>query len=268
MVDFTEKSSYGIQDLLDIVAILRSEDGCPWDRAQTHASIRKNFIEETYEAVDAIDQQDAKLLCEELGDVMLQVALHCQMEAEQGTFTFEDVCDGICKKLIYRHPHVFGDSELKSTGEVSKAWEMLKNKAKGRTTAQADLESVPGCLPALMRAGKVQKRAAGYGIAYPDLAAAVRDLDEEVAELKQAAATGVNLAGEVGDVLFSTTNLARMCQVDAEEALTGTTNRFAKRVTVCEQLAKAQGRDLKSLSGEELDTLWEQAKQQLQATGE
>ena len=131
---FTPKERYDAQDLIRIVAQLRAPQGCPWDREQTHASIRMNFIEETYEAVDAIDQNDAHLLCEELGDVLLQVALHSQMEAEKGTFSFDDVCDGICKKLIYRHPHVFGESSAATTGQALANWEALKNAEKGRAT--------------------------------------------------------------------------------------------------------------------------------------
>ena len=144
MVDFEQKEHYTAQDLVRIVALLRDPDhGCPWDKEQTHRSIRSNFIEETYEALEAIDLADAHLLEEELGDVLLQVALHCQMEAEQGTFDFDSVCDGICKKLIYRHPHVFGDTVAETTGEVLSNWEALKNAEKERTTAKSRLESVP-----------------------------------------------------------------------------------------------------------------------------
>ena len=183
---FTPKERYDAQDLIRIVAQLRAPQGCPWDREQTHASIRMNFIEETYEAVDAIDQNDAHLLCEELGDVLLQVALHSQMEAEKGTFSFDDVCDGICKKLIYRHPHVFGESSAATTGQALANWEALKNAEKGRATAKDRLESVPRSFPALMRAAKLQKRAGAYGFAYQKPEDALNDVKDEMAELEQA----------------------------------------------------------------------------------
>lgn len=266
MVSFTQKDRYNAADLLQIVALLRAPGGCPWDREQTHQSIRMNFIEETYEAVEAIDLADPHLLCEELGDVLLQVALHCQIEAEQGVFSFEDVCDGICKKLIYRHPHVFGDTVAQSTGEVLRNWNALKNKEKGRDTAKAELESVPACLPALMRAAKVQKRAAGYGFAYKTIDAALADLESELAELREALRTGQNLPGEAGDVLFSAVNVARMAKVDAEQALGAATGRFTARVAACEDLAAGQGKALKDLSADELDELWRKAKQALQSS--
>lgn len=266
MIEFEQKERYTAADLIRIVALLRAPGGCPWDREQTHRSIRMNFIEETYEAVEAIDLADPELLCEELGDVLLQVALHCQMEAEAGRFTFDDACDGICKKLIYRHPHVFGDTIAATTGEVLQNWNALKNKEKGRDTAKADLESVPACLPALMRAAKVQKRAAGYGFAYPDIDAALADLESEIAELRAALASGENLPGEAGDVLFSAVNVARMAKVDAEEALGKATARFTARVAACEAQAAAEGQPLKGTSPDALDRYWRAAKQQLQSS--
>ena len=156
---FPEKESYTAEDLVAIIALLRDpENGCPWDKVQTHRSIRMNFLEEAYEAVDAIDLEDPQLLCEELGDVLMQVAFHAQIEQEAGRFSWQQVCDGVCRKLIERHPHIFG-------GDTSiKDWDALKNKEKGRLTLQDDLASVPRALPALMRAAKLQKRAARYGV--------------------------------------------------------------------------------------------------------
>lgn len=156
---YPEKQQYTADDLAAIIAILREpEGGCPWDKVQTHTSIRMNFLEEAYEAVDAIDLNDPELLCEELGDVMMQVVFHAQIEREAGHFTFDEVCDGVCRKLIERHPHIFGGDES------IKDWDSLKNKEKGRLTLADDLESVPKALPALMRAAKLQKRAARYGV--------------------------------------------------------------------------------------------------------
>lgn len=265
-MDFTRKDSYDIHDLLAIVRILRQPGGCPWDREQTHASIRGNLIEETYEVADAIDANDAYLLCEELGDLLLQVALHTEMEREKNTFTFDDVCDGISKKLIYRHPHVFGNLDVAGTDEVLRNWEDLKNAEKSRETAAQRLESVPASLPALMRSGKVQKRAAAFGFCYPHVAAALADLDSEIAELKaefadsETDANRERVKSELGDVLFSAVNVARMAGVDPEEALSQTTVTFADRVKRAEELAGADGLTFSQLDEEALDRYWNEAK--------
>ena len=261
-MEFTPKEHYNAQDLVRIVALLRQpEGGCPWDKEQTHQSIRANFIEETYEAVEAIDLADAELLQEELGDVLLQIALHCQMEAEQGRFDFDAVCDGLCKKLIYRHPHVFGDAAADTVGQVLANWETLKNTEKGRTTARSRLESVPAAFPALMRAAKVQKRAAAYGFAYADAAAALADLESEIAELKEAVAQGQGVGWEMGDVLFAAANLSRMLHTDPEQALSQATGRFQNRVILCEEQAAAEQKALEQASAQDLDRYWKAAKQ-------
>ncbi len=260
-MDFTRKSRYGISDLIEIVHILRQPGGCPWDREQTHASIRVNLIEETYEVADAIDRADTRLLCEELGDLLLQVALHAEMEREAGSFNFDDVCDGICQKLIYRHPHVFG-GEMKdlSSGQVLANWETLKNTEKSRDTAARKLDSVPASLPALMRAAKVQKRAAAYGFAYENTAAAMADLRAELAELEAAAQGEGDAAAELGDVLFSAVNVARFLDTDAEAALAASTDKFAARVKCCEALAAESGKALAEVTPAQLDKLWKRAK--------
>lgn len=258
MVEFTQKDRYNIQDLLQVVQILRSPEGCPWDREQTHESIRMSFVEETYEVLDAIDHKDAQLLCEELGDVLLHVVMHSQMEAEQGTFTFEDVCNGVCAKMVFRHPHVFSDAGTQTTDEVINAWDLLKNKEKNRNTAQADLESVPACLPALMRAAKAQKRAARYGVSCQDLDQALSNLEQQVAALRQQAQQGKLPQEQVGALLFSAVNTARMAQTDPEDALNQSTDAFMEKVIACEQKANQQGRVLSDLSADELQMLWQQ----------
>ena len=161
MIDWPEKEHYTAEDLVEIVRILRRPDGCPWDRVQTHQSIRKNFLEETCEALEAIDADDPQMLREELGDVLMQVAFHAVLEEEQGRSTFEDICREVCEKLVYRHPHVFASSAAQNAG--INGWDALKNKEKGRRTLADELDSVPATLPALMRAQKLQKRAAGHG---------------------------------------------------------------------------------------------------------
>ncbi|MDL2323724.1 nucleoside triphosphate pyrophosphohydrolase [Ruminococcaceae bacterium OttesenSCG-928-A16] len=263
-MEFERKDHYDMQDLLRIVQVLRAPGGCPWDQAQTHQSIRANLIEETYEVADAIDEQDAALLCEELGDLLLQIVLHTQMEQEAGTFTFADVCDGICKKLVYRHPHVFGSVQVNSAAQVTQNWEVLKNAEKGRLTAADRLESVPISLPALMRTVKLQKRADDFGFGYPEAAIALADLKSEVAELEEALAKGENIPHEIGDVLFSAANVARLTGQDAEEALTHCNSRFTARVKMVEQLAESKGHTLQELNPEQRDILWKEAKQKLQ----
>lgn len=261
--DFTQKASYGIQDLLSIMGLLRGEDGCPWDKEQDHHSIRKNFLEETYEVLEAIDNEDAALLCEELGDVLLQVVFHARMEEEIGGFDFGAVCDGICKKLIVRHPHIFGDVAVDGTKDVLRNWDRIKQQTKGQTTVTETLRSVPITLPALMRSDKVQHRAAKAGFDYPDAAWAMRDLDSEVAELKDAIAEGdaAHIDEELGDLLFSAVNVSRFVATDAENALSKSCEKFISRFEKVEQLAAQQAVDMKSAPMEELDRLWKMAKQ-------
>ena len=240
MNGLTQKERYNMEDLLEIVALLRDpENGCPWDKVQTHTSIRKNFIEETYEVADAIDLADASLLCEELGDVLLQVALHTRMEEEQGAFTFGDVCTGICKKLIYRHPHIFGDAGVQTPDEALQNWEALKRWEKHR------------------------EGAGDHGFTYPDAQAAIADLEQELTELKQAVAQGSADAQqeELGDVLFSAANVSRFLDCDAEEALDAATVKFVRRFREMERLAAQQGCAVDDLSAAELDKLWKRAKE-------
>ncbi len=261
-VSFEFKEKYTISDLLEIMRLLRTPEGCPWDREQTHESIRSNLLEETHEALEAIDRGDMPLLQEELGDVLLQVVFHAQMEQEKGSFTFDDVADGICKKLVVRHPHVFGDVTADDAGQVLKNWDAIKRETKGGKTQADMLRAVPRALPALMRAGKVQNRARRVGFDWPDVSGAMQALDSETMELKQAVASGDTAAmeEELGDLLFSAVNVSRFIDIDAEQALTGATDKFIRRFTVVEQLAAERGVDLASASLEDLDRLWDEAK--------
>ena len=261
-VSFEFKEKYTISDLLEIMRLLRTPEGCPWDREQTHESIRSNLLEETHEALEAIDRGDMPLLQEELGDVLLQVVFHAQMEQAKGSFTFDDVADGICKKLVVRHPHVFGDVTADDAGQVLKNWDAIKRETKGGKTQADMLRAVPRALPALMRAGKVQNRARRVGFDWPDVSGAMQALDSETMELKQAVASGDTAAmeEELGDLLFSAVNVSRFIDIDAEQALTGATDKFIRRFTVVEQLAAERGVDLASASLEDLDRLWDEAK--------
>lgn len=207
---YPEKQQYTADDLAAIIAILRDpENGCPWDKVQNHTSIRMNFLEEAYEAVDAIDLDDPELMCEELGDVLMQVVFHAQIEREAGHFTFAEVCDGVCRKLIERHPHIFGGDES------IKDWDSLKNKEKGRLTLTDELESVPKVLPALMRAAKLQKRAARYGVETPADAAAIAKAAGTVETAQDKAAA----EQAMGKLLFAAAALARQAGLDPEQAL-------------------------------------------------
>ncbi len=257
------KNIYTMQDLMQIVKQLRDPiNGCPWDKAQTHLSIRQNFLEETYEVADAIDMNDAYLLCEELGDVLLQIALHTQMEDEAGNFTIDDVTTGVCKKLIERHPHIFAQTKADTPEQVLNNWEEIKRKEKKRNTAQDNLLSVPRALPGLMRGQKIQKRAAEYGFCYSSVKQAVKDLESEIAELNNAlnSQNENEIKHEIADVVFSAVNVARMNKIDAEEAVQHCNDRFTNRVIKVEQLALQQGKTLQDLNEQELDILWKKAK--------
>ena len=263
-VDFTFKEKYGIDDLLEIMSILRSDEGCPWDREQNHKSIKSSLIEETYEVVEAINKDDAELLCEELGDVLLQVVFHAQLSKEEQSFDFGDVTDGVCKKMIERHPHVFGNVTVKDSDEVLVNWDEIKSKSKNRKSTTDKILSIPRELPALMRSTKVQQKAAKAGFDWEQADGAFDKVLEETDELKDAFASGNASAveDELGDLLFSVVNVSRFVHADAEESLTKATDKFINRYTVVERLAKEKGIDMLSASIDELDVLWEEAKRQ------
>ena len=260
MVDFEIKDCYKFDDLLRIMEILRAPDGCMWDREQDHHSIRRNFIEETYEVCEAIDDEDTEHMKEELGDVLLQVVFHTQMEKEKGTFDIDDVADGICKKLIFRHPHIFGNVEVASSEEVLRNWDDLKRKEKHQETDTQALESVAKSLPSLIRAEKLQKKAAAAGFEWPDVQGALDKLEEEVAELRRAVEDGGNVPDELGDVLFAAVKVGRFCGCDPEDAVNGTCEKFIHRFRAVEEGAAVRGREVSQLSLEEMTALWNEAK--------
>ncbi len=262
MVDFNRKESYNVQDLVEIMKILRAPEGCPWDAEQTHESIKKNLIEETYEVIEAINKDDKELLCEELGDLLMQVVFHAQMESEASIFDFDAVADGVCKKLIERHPHVFGDVSISGVDDVLTNWDAIKRKSKKQKTTTESMLSVPRELPALMRATKLQKKAADAGFDWPDVSGALDKLEEEIAELRQAISNNdsKNITEELGDILFSAVNVSRFVKSDAEEALTSASDKFLSRFQKVEVLAAERGMDMKSVGIDELDRLWDEAK--------
>ena len=247
------------EGLVALVARLRAPDGCPWDRDQTHASLRRAFLEECYEALEALDAGDPAALAEELGDVLVHAAFLCQMAAETSTFTARTVFQGAIEKLVRRHPHVFGDADVESVREVEEQWEVLKRKER---RGGSILEGAPWSMPALAYCQTISRRASRAGFEWPDLAGVLGKLREELDEF-EAAATDAEREHEMGDVLFSLANVARWLSVDAESALRSANLRFSQRFAHMEEACRSQNIAFESLSPEEREALWQQAKADL-----
>lgn len=262
MVPFTWKERYDLEDFRQVIAILRHPGGCPWDQAQDHHSIRRNFIEEVYEACEAIDTENTALLREELGDVLMQVLFHASIEEDAGRFTLDDVADEAVKKLVFRHPHVFGPGQAEDVEQVLTSWDELKRQEKHQQTYTDTLEAVARTLPALWRAEKVQRKAAKAGFEWPEIDGALDKVDEEAAELRAAVRAGSNPEEELGDLLFAAVNAARFLDADPEDALNRATEKFISRFRRVEQGAQALGADMKTLPLDRLEALWQQAKQE------
>ena len=244
----------------EIVARLRAPDGCPWDREQTHTSLRGSVLEEAHEVVEAINSGDVASLREELGDLLLQVLMHSQLAEEAGAFSFDDVARALAEKLIRRHPHVFGADQLPDTGAVLKRWDEIKRAEKGDAPASA-LAGVSKELPALMRAEKVQKKAARVGFDWPDAAPVLAKVREELAELeREIGESSDKMEEEIGDLLFAVVNLARKLHLDSEVALQRATGKFIRRFEQLESIAAARSLSLESLTLAELDGLWDEVK--------
>lgn len=246
-----------MNDLLQIMELLRAPGGCPWDRAQTHRSIRDNMLEEAYEAADAIDRGDMSNLKEELGDVLLQVVFHASMARQAGQFTFDDVVDGICRKLVFRHPHVFGAVDAKDPDGALSAWDAQKREEKGQRTAADALDGVARALPALTRAAKLQSKAAKAGFDWRDVSPALDKLSEELEEFRLAVEEGSNIEEELGDLLFAAVKAGRFAGVDGESALQKACDKFIRRFRRVEQLAPGA---LDALDVPALEELWARAK--------
>ena len=252
------KGGYTFYDLVEIMKILRGEGGCPWDREQTHMSIRKNLIEETYEVVEALVNDDPVLMCEELGDLILQAVFHAQMSAEEGRFDINDVCNGICEKLIVRHPHIFSDVVADTSDEVLKNWDAIKQQTKHQKTVTEKLNAIPPSLPALMRACKAGEKAAKVGFDFPTPDDAMKKVYEEAREVETADSDAVS--EEIGDLLFAAVNVARKHGVDPEEALYRATDKFIGRFSAVEKAVSESGRRMEELSMAELDGIWDGVK--------
>lgn len=256
------KDRYEFQDLLEIMQVLRREDGCPWDREQTHESLKKYLIEETYEVLEAIDLNDKAKVADELGDLLLQIVFHAQIGAEEKTFDINDVITAICRKMILRHTHVFGEDKAETAEDVLQNWEAIKKKEKGIESQTQVLKDVPANLPALMRSYKVQQKAAQVGFDWDDIKDVFDKVDEEINELRDVY-TSKNMeriTDEMGDVFFALVNLSRFLKVQPELALTGTINKFINRFEYIEREAAKEGKKLEEMTLAEMDVLWNKAK--------
>lgn len=250
------KDSFDINDLADIVVILRSENGCPWDKVQTHKTIKKDFLEEVYEVMEAIDCDSPEMMREELGDVLLQVVFHTVIETENNNFGLNEVITDICKKLIIRHPHVFGNVEADNVETVLKNWDTIKKETKGQETYTDTLNSVPKNFPALMRAQKLSKRAARAGLEH-DNAYDLKALENAVKALESCPDSDKNEAAkQLGEIMFTCAALARKFELDAEEVLTDTNNCFINKFEKTENAVRQNGLDMTVLSIDELDAYW------------
>ena len=260
MVDTASFDDVDIQPLVDVMRTLREPGGCPWDREQTHASIRSNMIEEVYEYLEAVDAEDTEGMREELGDILMQIVFHARMAEEAGRFDLQDVIDEVVDKLIRRHPHVFGETKVTGSDEVLVNWEAIKKTEK--TERKHVLDGVTQGLPALLRAYKLQSKAAKVGFDWPDVKGVWDKVQEELAELQEALASGDRDAAEneLGDVLFALVNYARHQKIEPEVALNGTNNRFAKRFAHVESCVEASGKAWQDFSLAELDQFWDEAK--------
>lgn len=252
----------GVERLYEVMKRLRAPDGCPWDREQTLQTLKPCLLEETYELLEAMDSPDVALHVEELGDVLLQVVFQCALREEEGLFTLNDVAEALTEKLIRRHPHVFGDVAAHSSGEVLRNWEAIKQKEKGKAPDRSAIDGVPAVLPALLKAQRIQSKAARVGFDWEDATGATEKIEEELGELKEAVASGDSrkVAEEMGDLLFSVVNYCRFVGVDAESALEGTSKKFARRFREVERRIRGQGRTLKACTLAEMDAVWDAVK--------
>ena len=265
VLDFLCKESYDLRDFVALVSYLRSPNGCPWDQVQTHESIRRNFLEETYEACEAIDAGDLVHMREELGDVLMQVLFHTDIEREAGHFDIDDVADAACKKLVYRHPHVFRRDEPDAPD-----WDTIKQRERAQTTTAEAMDCVARSLPALWRCEKIQAKAAKTGFEWPDMAAALDKVTEETQELREAAVSGdaEAVAEELGDLLFAVVKVARFAGVDPEQAAHAACEKFIRRFAAMEAAAADSGVPLKQRTLAQMQPLWQQAKQTVSADNE
>ncbi|TCK87864.1 tetrapyrrole methylase family protein/MazG family protein [Natranaerovirga hydrolytica] len=256
------KDQYELNDLIGIMKVLRGKDGCPWDKEQTHSTLKESLIEEAYEVIEAINNNDNENLCEELGDLLLQVVFHAQIAKDNQTFNMGKVITTICQKLIRRHPHIFSNIELESIEEVNASWEAIKKQEKKLDTISEDMKRVPKELPALLRAKKVQKKAKRVGFDFQQRDQVIDKIKEELEEFELAyeANDVEEMEEEYGDLLFTMVNLSRFFNINPEFSLTNATEKFITRFEGIETLAQKEGYKLESMSLEEMDNLWKRIK--------
>ncbi|MBE7048333.1 MAG: nucleoside triphosphate pyrophosphohydrolase [Ruminococcaceae bacterium] len=257
-----EKKQYSFEDLLAIIKMLRGENGCPWDKVQTHESIKMNLIEEAYEAVEALDKGTTDQFADELGDLLLQVVFHAQIGADANTFSIDDVLYHVCDKMISRHSHIFGCDTAETPEDVLSTWEKNKQKEKGQKSYTETMEGVCSYLPALIRAQKIQSKASKAGFDWDNVTDALAKLQEETEELQKAIESEdqAHISEELGDVLFSAVNIARFTKCSAEESLENTIKKFISRFSYVENEANKAGKKLEDMTLAEMDALWETAK--------
>ncbi|MBR4157729.1 MAG: nucleoside triphosphate pyrophosphohydrolase [Oscillospiraceae bacterium] len=260
MVDFEYKAHYDVNDYRRIIRLLRGEGGCPWDREQTHESIRRNLLEEAYEVCEAIDEGSPEHLREELGDLLMQVLFHADIESDAGRFDLDDVADTACKKLILRHPHVFGSAQVSSSAEVLENWDAIKRVEKNQRSTGDAMDSVARSLPALWRAEKIQSKAQKAGFDWPDADAAADMLREEIAGVEDAMHRGEGVEEALGDAFFALTQVARLTGTDPEMALHEACERFIRRFRFMEAETDSRGKSLKELSGAQQEELYRRSE--------
>ncbi len=250
------------KNLAAIVDTLMSENGCPWDKVQTHATLKPYLVEEVYETLEALDKGNPEEIKDELGDLLYQILFHAKIAAQNNQFDITGVIEAISEKMVRRHPHVFQDGELNTPDEVVHQWEEIKKTEKSNSHRKSVLDGIPKQLPGLMRAQKLQKKAAKHGFDWDQITAVFDKLDEEVAEFKEAVLAGKDedTTGELGDILFVLVNIARFKKIDAEEALRGTNNKFIQRFQHIEKEVAKQGKELKDTPLEEMEQYWQDAK--------
>ncbi|MCR5809775.1 MAG: nucleoside triphosphate pyrophosphohydrolase [Clostridiales bacterium] len=256
---------HSVDGLMRVMHRLRAPGGCPWDAEQTHESLKKTLLEECYEVIDAIDRKDPDDLCEELGDLLLQIAFHAEIEEERAAFNMRDVATGITNKMIFRHPHVFGNVHVDNSDEVLVNWEKLKKEEKHQSSVASAMDSVPKSFPSLLRAYKIQKKAADVGFDWSSAEEAMPKVHEEADEVMEAIASGngEHIEEELGDLFFAAVNVARLKKVDPDLALTAATDKFEKRFKLTEKLILADGRRFEDMTLPEMDEYWEKAKKEL-----
>ena len=251
-----------LSKLIKITDTLMGEDGCPWDKVQTRESLKPYLVEETYEVLEALDTNDPEKIKDELGDLLYQILFHSKISSLTGEFDFRDVIDNLSEKMVRRHPHVFKEGELNTPDQVVKQWEEIKRNEKNQANQKSILDNIPKNLPSLLRAQKLQKKAAKEGFDWDQISDVFDKLDEEIAEFKEAVLKkkSADIQNEIGDIIFVITNIAKCYKIDAEEALRSTNNKFIKRFQYIEQKIEAKGKTLKDSPLEEMERYWQEAK--------